>query len=290
LWAAAEEVIFRWLFIGVIANVLHATTGPAFYFIVALSVILFGVVHVTNFNDGLPSPLMLIPQMLLGIILVVVFVQWGLLGSTFVHFCFNATLFCTSKRQEFNWVDIALLGWSGLIAILSYVGIRGELESFLVWVRSDMTNPIPGWGLWQYFGMILFAGSLISLVLDLILLDQTEPSGLLEWTQEHGTASTFLLVLVGIILTPLLIIFFWWLSGFFLEGAGFRLLVCAVGISAINITSSGSAITRNVYQSIPMSLLTVVAYNALGFWGFLILMTAFTITIIPSLILKELNT
>ena len=100
LWAAAEEVIFRWFFLDVLAKETHATTGAPFYFIVVLSVILFGVAHAANFNSGMPTPLVLLPQMLSGVIFVVVFLQWGLLGSTFVHFCFNATLLSTAKKQE----------------------------------------------------------------------------------------------------------------------------------------------------------------------------------------------
>jgi hypothetical protein len=290
LWAAAEEVLFRWLFLDVIAKGFHATTGAPFYFIVALSVIIFGLVHVTNFNSGLPSPLLLLPQMLLGIILVIVFLQWGLLGSTFVHFCFNATLLSTAKKQEFNWVDVGLILWSGLVAAISYFCIRGDIQPFLLWIRSDMNGSIPGWGLWQYFGMIMLIGSLTSLVLDLLLLDQTEPTGLIEWMQKHGATSTFLVAFFVIALTPLLIISFWWLSGIFFGTPGFRILACAVGITAINTTSSGSAIARNVYQSIPDSVVAILALNALGFWGFLALLLITTIINLPGIILKELNT
>jgi hypothetical protein len=165
LWVACEEVIFRWLFIGVIAEALNATSGVPFYAIVILSTVSFGLAHALNFPEGLPSPLLLLPQVFSGLVFMVVFLQWGLLGSTFVHFCFNATMFCTYKEQEFNWVDVGMIVWKGIVVGVSFVFIGDQIKPFLSWMRTDMSTPIPGWGMWQYLAMLLFVSSLIGLVL-----------------------------------------------------------------------------------------------------------------------------
>jgi hypothetical protein len=126
--------------------------------------------------------------------------------------------------------------------------------------------------------------------LDVLLLDQTESVRLGKTFQESGAFLTIVAIVLTMLLTSLMVLVLWWLMGFLVHDSAFRILGCSIVISMLNQGDSGSAVTRTVYGSIPVSLVAVLAYNSLGFWGFFALLMMHFVITIPELILKELNT
>jgi hypothetical protein len=91
LMLVGEEVLARWLFLGLFT--IWFTGSTAFYILFFVGNGLWAALHLINFTDADERKLiMVLPQFVLGVVLVVVYVTCGLLAVVLVHLIHNALM------------------------------------------------------------------------------------------------------------------------------------------------------------------------------------------------------
>lgn len=88
--AATEEILFRFLFVGVPSMFIGEPW--MIWSLAVVGLILFGLAHLPNYRDGERRVARCFPQMWGGIIFIGAFVTAGLGGAVLVHALHNLTL------------------------------------------------------------------------------------------------------------------------------------------------------------------------------------------------------
>ncbi len=123
-----EELLARYLFLGLIAPIFHSSAITIFLILIGNS--LFAAVHLFNYKDKKERNLSLVAsQFLSGLLLSYIFLRYGLVITFIIHFFFDVLLMSTLKKQpldrrHFNLLAYNLAGLLLTIAILVITGTK----------------------------------------------------------------------------------------------------------------------------------------------------------------------
>jgi hypothetical protein len=276
-----EEMFARLLFVGWLPKLLP---GPVmFYILMILGNALWALIHLVNFkNQADKKILRVLPQFLGGFFLAYVFVKFGFFAAVLAHFAFNAVLFASHKTQRINAIDGYIIGYMVLCTLVSYALMEKPIGDVVLWFSVNPTFTIPGWEFWDYLKVSVFISGTLFTVLGVLCYDRNE-AALNKKEKQHGVIETILALPIVLLLCYVLFLFL----GLFIYDVQYRILTIAVVMCSMLTSSSGSAMSRMFWLSVPDVYLTVCLMLALGFWPGCLLLCAEAVIHTPRLILNR---
>ncbi len=276
-----EELVFRWLFLGLLTKISFFSGTIAFYGLCVVGVVIFALMHLSNYkNSEDRNILRALPHFVGGIFLAYVFVKYGLLAAILTHFASNAVAFATYKVQRANIVDGMLVGYSLLCAAASYALMDKPLSEMAVWFINTPVFQIPGWGFRDYFLVSVFLPSCLSATFGLLLYDRGNAG-----KDETGVLASigYQLAAAPIIIGLLFLIY--WGFGFVITNVSYRVLILAIIFCFLHRGASANAMSRTFWSSLPTRYISICIMEALGFWAAIGWFAVSTVVQTPAMIL-----
>ena len=280
LGLTSEELIARWLFIGM-GSKLHALDNAlGFYLLFFMGNLAWALLHVANLKDVKLSVyqkfIFVLPQFIGGVLFTAVYVPFGLLGAFLAHVVYDVILFSMDRRGRFNLGERLVIGYHAAIAMLAacfFIPDGHDIRDIKAWFINNTTSfALPGWGFRDYVCATLLVVSITTIAAELLHYDR-------EGGATFGEA-----------------IRDWWHYSEFLA-FGFVLLTATQGltthtpfplvarISVLSIvgafvikSASGSGVARIFWECLLITSMAIGAMYALGVtrgtWLLLIIMVA----------------
>jgi hypothetical protein len=281
-----EEVYARWLFLGLLTQVWHGSIG--FYVLALVGNTSWALFHMTNNPDKTQRHWgRVLPQFTTGILLTGVYVGYGFMAVLLVHFAFDAMVFATQKRQSWNVVNLAILGYelalAGLSALVLFTWTDTPVGEITTWFSTNPTFVLPGWSFTSYLAAVVLGSSLVSVGLELLAYDHGNRD------DEQAEMSMFgkffgSMVIVGGTLGVFALL------GLFMTSVPHRVIVIGLLILMLGSkTASGSAMSR-AFWGLPSIYLPLCAFVALGFWNGAVVMLIMMIISAPTIALARATT
>ncbi len=257
-----EELTARWIFLGILPKLFPFLSGTiAFYVLFFLGNGLWALRHLYNYREERDQQVLrVLPQFVSGVFLTYVFVKYGLLASVLMHFASNAIVLSFHKLQRWSAVDILQAGYSAVCVGVSFALIDKPVSDILPWFSNQPTFALPGWEFCDYVKLSVFLGSWSALLLDLLMYDKGDAG------QKDESSSNPFYILVGLAVIFAIIYGTFWLLGFVITSVPYRVLVLAILLSFLQKGSSGSAMARVFWSSLPDAYIAVCIFQAVGFW------------------------
>lgn len=257
----AEEVVTRGLFLGVPLLITdNKLPDWAFYGLFLLGNAAWAAVHLSNYKNKSDRQLIrILPQFIGGIMLTIVFVNYGLLGAIMVHLAFNNLVLSAMKTGIFNKGEMLVIAWHALVAMTCFFILHFQMGKSLLelgyWFDTNAHSfVIPGWHLEHYLVATLFLASAITIAAELLQFDlhpeQIEAAGL------DGVGRAV------VILTLSFVAYF----GLQLLNVAFdaRVLLMAMVFLLVRKSASGSGMARVFWISLPILMVQLYSILALG--------------------------
>ncbi len=256
-----EEVIARWIFLGLIAAWIGG--APAFYACFIAGNAIWALIHMSNYkSESERSPLRVIPQFVVGLFLTYVFVRYGFWVAFMTHYLYDLVLLASFKKQSVGLTTLKRLGYFLALFLVSWVlaafmGIG--ISSIKPWLNGQMVQL--DLTFWQYAIMLLLIGSAIDAVAELLFLDVSQPSAETKWLLWKPEFHLFTII----VFTTMIVGGNWLLGTFGIDDPLVRALILTVIMSLVSPAKSGSEIARTTLVNMPSTYLTVAAFTVLGF-------------------------
>jgi hypothetical protein len=279
-----EELLARWLFLGLLTQI-PVLSGPvAFYVLFFLGNLIWALVHLGNYTDDKDKRVLrVLPQFVGGIFFTYVFVKYGLLATILTHFAYNAVLFAIHKLQRFTVADALILVYAAICAGVSFAMMDKPLADILQWFSENPNFVLPGWEFKDYLTFSVFFGSIPMLLFGLLLYDQRE-------SEESDSSTGLLDYLLGVPLAVGMLYGMFYLLGFIISDVPLRILVLAILFTFLTKSASGSAMSRSFWVSLPDLYITVCIIQALGFWPSVWWLALSSLIMLPVTIFRRLET
>ena len=292
-----EEVIARWLFLGVIWQIPFLHNSFWLVILVVVGNTFWSLLHLGNYEDESERHwLRTAPQFVSGIFFTFVYLKYDLLVTILFHTAANAILFSNSKKQETDIKDLIITTAAALMTWLAYSKLNAPLGDVLKWFTSEPTFELPGWEWWDYVWLVVLVSFAFRTVFGLLLYDRNNIG--IEKSESSGSSDIPLgcgLLLIGV----LIFVFLFFRTGYLY--AAFWLL-CWIGISVPNSValialticfkrkgSSGSCLARTLWVTFPSSYIYVCALQAVGFKGAMWLILTTVAIEIPYAALRKID-
>jgi len=262
-----EEIIARWLFVGVLPQ--HLPVG-FFYPLLMIGNAGYLFVQSRQLDNMPPHPLKILPHFFTGLFCAFVFIKFGLMASILTNFGIKSILMTLNKVEDDGekdkdfWQAVLCLCVSILgLVYTTYISCKSPWV-FDQWLAGNFK--IEGWNFWDYFATSLILIYGFRSVCLFLQFDQ----GLIE---EDGNSH-----MPAGIQGPILVPVFFGLAGLALLGllsyftlylVNFSTPVIVMALSLILCSFyhpvSGSARVRNFWNVIVMVFISVAMLQALDF-------------------------
>lgn len=258
-----EEVIARWLFLGVLTQVFTSTT--AFYVLLVAGNGLWAASHLPNYSGREDRQLIrVLPIFLSGFLLSYLFVRYGLLASIAAHLASNMVVYAGDRKNPalFTPWMLTTIVYSSVCAVIGYLLLPATLAPLGQWFTGAAITPVPGWTLSNYLGLYLLVSSGIAVVLNLL--------GYEDDPAESSTSIFYDLFvsLIGSVVTVGMVYVAFWISGWFVDSVPYRLLWAALCICCLVQNHSGNTIATTFWQAVTELFLLIALIQAQGgFWA-----------------------
>lgn len=279
-----EELLARWLFLGLLTQIPALSGTVAFYTLFFVGNLIWALFHLQNFKDDKDRHMLrVLPQFVGGVFFTYVFVKYGLLATILTHFAFNAVLFAAHKLQRLTVVDLLIMAYAAICAVVSFALMDKPFTDILPWFGENPTFALAGWEFEDYLTFSVFFSSIPMLVFGLLLYDQRE--------SEKADSSTGILdYLFGIPLALGMLYGLFYVLGFIITDVPVRILVLAILFTFAAKGASGSAVSRSFWVALPDLYLTVCIIHALGFWASVWWLGLSLLIMLPVAILRRWHT
>ncbi len=256
-----EEVLARWVFLGLLPMIPFLSGTLMFYMLFFLGNAIWALIHLYNFEDENDRhALRVLPQFIGGIFFTYIYVKYGLAASILVHFIANAVLFSLRKTQDFEWKQLLSGAYVLICVLVSYNLMTKPIADIAVWFKSEPGFVIAGWGFWDYVLICVFITSSITTLANIFLYDKCGVD------VDNGLDANIFVIMI---LTPLslgLVYGLFWLTGLVTNNVPYRVLGLAILLAFGNKTYSGSSTSRLFWTSVPDVYISVCIFQAIGFW------------------------
>ena len=255
-----EELFARWLFLGLLTKIPFLSGTIAFYALFLVGNALWALIHLSNFDEEKDRKVLrVLPQFVAGVFFTYVFVKYGLLAAILAHFASNAVLFATHKVEQFNVIDIGIIGYTLLCGIISYMFMTKPITDIMPWFADVPIFRLEGWGFWDYVTVSVFLSASFAVILDLLLYDKGE-AGSGEPSPSLISAALWTPIAIGILYG------IYALLGLVIANVPYRILVLAILLTFLKKGASGSAMAQTFWIGLPETYITICILQALGFW------------------------
>ena len=281
---ALEEIAARWFFLGFLRQ-WSLLAGPlAFYCLFLLGNGLWALVHLMNFKEKKDRNILLVlPQFVSGFFFTIIFLKFGLLASILTHFASNAVIFSLTRKQNVNHVDLLIVLYAGVCALVSYWLMGKPLADLAPWFSLAPTFQIEGWSFWDYFKAVMFLESVFVFAFGLLFYDREEV-GL-----QTKTELNFLVFLAAAVIGVPIIFGFYWLMGFLVSNVAYRILTLAVLLCFFIKSNSASGVARTFWTKLSGAYFAICLLQALGFWWALAYTGVEVLVSWPHMLLKKID-
>jgi hypothetical protein len=258
-----EEIYARWLFLGLLTQVWHGSIG--FYVLALIGNTSWALLHMANNPDKTQRHWgRVLPQFTTGILLTGVYVGYGFMAVLLVHFAFDAMVFAGQKRQSWNVVNLAIVGYelalAGLSALVLFAWTDTPVGEITKWFSTNPTFALPGWTFTSYLAAVVLGTSLVSVGLELLAYDHGNRDDELADTSMFDKFFGSMILVGGELGVFALL-------GLFMTSVPHRVIVIGLLLMMlVSKTASGSAMSRT-FWGLPSSYLVLCTFVALGFWG-----------------------
>lgn len=260
-----EEILARWLFLGVFTKLPFLGGTFGFYLLFFLGNALWALIHLSNFKEEKDRhPLRVLPQFVAGIFFTYIYVKYGLLAAVLAHFASNAILFATHRVQNINEMDLLITAYAVFTALTSYAFMEKPMLDTILWFQNKPIYTLPGWEVMDYLKFSVFVTSSLMAMFGFLLYDRGEAGKKQPGIFEHAISFPFLVILTYFLFTFL---------GLFFSSLPYRVLCIAILYSFAHKSASGSAMTRTFWVILPDIFTSVCIIEALNFWPCLLWLT-----------------
>jgi hypothetical protein len=268
-----EEILARWLFLGVLTKLPFLSGTFGFYLLFFLGNALWALIHLSNFKEEKDRhPLRVLPQFVAGLFFTYIYVKYGLLAVVLTHFASNAILFATHRVQNINEMDLLITAYAVFTTLTSYAFMEKPITDVMLWFQDNPTYTLPGWGVMDYLKLSVFVTSALMALFGFLLYDRGEAGKKHPGIFEHILGFPVLIIVTYILFT---------LLGIFFSSLPYRVLSIAIIYSFAHKSASGSAMTRTFWVILPDIFTSVCIIEALNFWPCLLWMALETLIHAP---------
>lgn len=271
-----EEVVFRWFFITVLGNLIHATNTVSLLLMV-LGNFIFAIWHWNNYKNPADRKISTVfPQLTQGLLYGYLYLRFGFMVGVLTHLTLDAILFSTMKKQEnFAKNIIKLIYWAvvGLAMwwILNDLGIN-LVTVLLPWLTSSTSIIKPNLGIWAMIFIVTAIDSLLGVTSNLLCLDKgSDTSSAIEG---KSLGSLLMHFVFAAALSILVILGLSWLISWVVIKYALlvtitpminALIVCLIITFVFTSPNSGSGIARTWFTVIPGIYISVLVSLSFGF-------------------------
>lgn len=263
-----EELIARWLFLGLLTKISFLSGPVGFYSLFFLGNSVWAAVHLANFTDQKDRSLWrVLPQFVAGILFTYVFVKFGFFIGVAVHLGYNAVLFSLHKREPVTGHDVAMTIYAGIVALIAYSAASKSMSDLSLWLNDgEAFFAIPGWGRWDYFKAAVCLQMALSFLFGLLLFDRPLPPESKK-EDDQPLAVQLALMVVGAYIVVCLYYGLYWATGQFTANTDVRAVIVAVLFACLERGRSGSSVARSFWCTVPSVFISLCVLEAVGFWS-----------------------
>ena len=278
VWAMAEEVFARGIFLGILPRYFQ---GPfAFQVLFLLGNGLWAILHKYNFRHYADQKnLRTLPQFLMGIIFSYIFVKYGLLASVLAHFGHNAIMAALNKNEKFKPIYLVYALYFCLGGIICYLLQTQPMAAALSWFVTVPAFKLAGWNFWNYVCLDLFVllstnGIMVLLAYDGLALNSQAKNAIMGrlnvqkdlWqTNRFACIKSFVLVPVwGAISAMGLTLVLFWISGFFTDNLPYRIITLTLLLCFLQAHQSMNGMAKSFWVNLPSTYLLICVIQALA--------------------------
>jgi hypothetical protein len=266
-----EEVVFRGIFVGLMPMIPGLHGSWAFYALLLVGNVLFALIHLSNFKkDQDKNPLRTLPQFVAGFFFGFAYAKGGLQAAILTHFVSNAMVFAFSKKQKFNWVDVAVFVSHVACMVIGWYGMSHDPREALTWIENARSGGLDHWAFWDYVALYFFVAGTVGVILDVLLYDRalvgTEEEKSAEEKAKEVKIHPVIAYPLGVILAMGLIYLAYWVTGMFSGVAYERVIYLTLFFGMCIRSNSGSSAARTFWGMLPTLCLSLLIVLNIGFW------------------------
>lgn len=283
-----EEIIARWLFLGVLTKIplLDSKIGFIILFLAGNGV--WSIMHIFNFEDEKDRKVIrVLPQFIAGIFISYVYIKYGLIGAILAHFTHNSILLGTHKVQDWGIKNILMLAYSLLALTVSYCLMEKPISDIMIWFSDKPNFALKGWQFWDYMKISIFLYYCFTIIFEILLYDRGDDKQIPthEIIAKVGIISP-LLIIVGV--TYIFYYLLFNLLGLMIDSVSYRVLVLAIVLLSLSPIVSGSSASRTFWM-LPNSYISVCIMQALGLWLALLYVLVSIVVTYPQTIIRKID-
>ncbi len=269
-----EELIVRWLLLGVFTKI-EVLSGPAgFYWLFVIGNLSWALVHLLNFSNARDrNPIRALPQFVGGVFYTMIFVRYGLFYAILTHLISNAVLYTASKKQESSKYGLMVLGYASLVSVGSFMLLNRSLSDALIWFSEAPRFQLVGWTWWDHVLLTNIIGGALIAVGSLIQLDSFE-------AESSRKASVWVLLLCSP-LNVAIVYAVYYFAGFIISDVHSRILLAAILLISMSESRSGSDVSRRLFVSVPTMFVMICCIESLGIAMSIPWFTAYAVVSLP---------
>ena len=278
-----EELIFRQILIGWVRTFL----GGGLLITVLLILIgnaLFALPHILNHAEGHRKPILILPQLILGLILTFIFLEYGFWVALLAHLTYDFVLFSVIKLQLSIVEDVISGAYWLIIGVAAYLILSSMgvgLTTLSPWVTNTTLTTL-SLSPWQMITLLIFISAVFGVIANLFALD--EPSPDMSIFREHPGAAV-----IGLLIAPLVYVFIiiglsWLLGVFHLDPYSKAILIVLIVFITAS-PKSGSGMANLWFTGTPITFLYVFVALTFSFVNAaMIIFTVMLASIFPIMI------
>jgi hypothetical protein len=280
-----EELLARWIFLGLLPRIPFLSGTIAFYFLFLIGNGIWAVIHLSNYTETSERHVLrILPQFVAGIFFTYIYVKYGLLASILTHFASNAVIFATHKVQRTSLVDALIILYSLLCAGGSYWLMTKPLADVLPWFADNPVFKLEGWEFWDYVKISIFISTCFVSGFGILLYDQVNMES--RKSEKHNGCLSLILgipIVVGIAYGLYAVM------GLATSSVPYRVLGVAILLTFLQRGASGSAVSRSFWVGLPDTYITICILQALGFWPAVAWIAIETLVSVPRIALAKID-
>ena len=266
---ALEEVVARWLFLGVLPEMFPASGTVGFYTFLIIGNSLWSLIHLLNFKDRKDKRkiYMVLPQFIVGVFFSYIFVKHGLVASIVAHLAYNTILFAATKVNVYRLkeaiIDFIIIGVT--IFLASILSAKSVFD-IVPWFNGVYDSAsLADWKVVDYICVFLSMGSILSLIFNLLMYDAGTDDTKLD------NVKMFEAIIIGVPSIVVIIIASNGILALFIDGLLMRGIVITLLLSLLGKSPSVSGAMKRFWTGLATTFILIVGIVSVGFWSGLLI-------------------
>jgi len=278
-----EELITRQILLGWLRSYLGGGLFVTILFIL-IGNALFALPHIFNHEKGHRKAILILPQLILGLVLSLIFLKYGFWITLLVHLSYDFVLFAVIKVRV-SFIENVICGAYWLVVgvtalfILNSMGVG--LNLLAPWLTTTAITPL-SLTVGQLTILLVFLTAVFGFVANLFIFDET--STIVSIFREHPVITTASMMVTPLIYVSLTLAIDWILGIFHIDPYSKAMLIIMIFLLA-GFPKSGSAMANLWFTGTPFTFFYVFVALTSSFWNAVLIIFVLTMmSLIPVLI------